>query len=72
MDPDFLSPEEMESRIRAIFQDADKDGNGILDRKEFKSVSVASAGMAWCCVLELESRRYQKPQHTTPFIFLIR
>lgn len=37
-DPHFLSPEEMEERIRAIFQDADKDGNGVLDRKEFKSV----------------------------------
>lgn len=34
----FPTAEELEAKIRAIFLEADKDGNGILDRKEFKRV----------------------------------
>jgi len=33
-----LSPEELQERITALFTDADADGNGVLDRKEFKNV----------------------------------
>jgi len=38
--PGDLSPEELRDLINRLFQEADKDGNGYLDRKEFKSVFV--------------------------------
>jgi hypothetical protein len=34
----FPSPEELELKIQQIFVAADTDGNGVLDRKEFKRV----------------------------------
>ena len=37
---DRLSPEELRQRIEELFIGADKDGNGVLDRKEFKQVFV--------------------------------
>jgi Ca2+-binding EF-hand superfamily protein len=33
-----LNPDELRAKIEELFQDADADGNGFLDRKEFKSV----------------------------------
>lgn len=34
---------DLEARIMAIFKEADKDNNGVLDHKEFRTVSVPAA-----------------------------
>jgi len=39
-EPERLSVEELTEKVGQLFVDADADGNGVLDRKEFKSVFI--------------------------------